>query len=236
MDKKETTKTKLRYLLAIHDGVERNSAGYVEIAEVGNHYIGPFKPVKKAGLIKFKKLIDKYQPDETRGIFNFKAMIPSNLLFTDGINVMIWSCKSAKRKLNYKGDFIEVNIPNLIFLTSLNKLSVFAVKVNSITENTKLFIPAFTNLSSISIGRVCMGNSIGYNFDTKTFKQWMDHYENAFFLSEFNSDYFSHLKNNKFTNADEYWEYIFKTKKIPLIETDLTLKKIINEYSTFFTE
>lgn len=239
MAKKERVKTELRYLLAIHDGTERNSSGYVEVAEVGKGYISPFKRVTKTGFRNIKKLLVKYEIEEDKGIINFNEIIPSNLLYTDGKSILIWLHKAKTTKLNYKREFNTVKMPHLVFFANRRQLKVFAVKTMKITENTKLFVPMLTNLSSVSHGSVCMGNSIEFHYNNmKSISEWISYYENAFFGSEFNSDYYSSLniKIDGVNDADSYWRHLFTTKKIPLHETKFTLKNLINERSAFFAQ
>jgi PRTRC genetic system protein B len=116
------------------------------------------------------------------------GFLPKNLLSYSNDNAqqnMIWYVESSAHKLNFiKGLGIKngtMHLPTLVFKLVGSKLSVFAVKTNNVTEETKLYKAPFHNI--YSDGHICMGSAkVIKAYDVRTLmKSW----EDAFFLSKF---------------------------------------------------
>ena len=228
---KEQIGFKLTKILCLYEKSSNRNV-YAEIAEVENDFIGPFKPLSVDTVEEFKKKISKIKVEKEVERISI-GLIPSNVLFFNGHNTMIWHVRSKIQNLSYKEKSYRVQYPHMIFMLKNRELYAYEVKVprSKITTSTKMYLPNLCNIESN--GRVCMGAMVDMRLGRiNDPNKVVDIYTKTFFQTEFSNDYFGQhsLLFKEYKTAEKYWEKVFKTKKVvPSMDEKYSLSKILNK-------
>ncbi len=191
------------------------------IALVGYSYLDNYyfesHPIDDKGRIKqgkpmdhntMDKLLNSFDPRTEKKVVYPEGPIPSVLRYV-GIEKKeyIWSCPGVKRMLYFKDKFIgngEAYVPDMVFHTTGNSLSVFVIK-DTRSGNPELFLSPFPNC--YVNGGVCQGSAKAKRAGNK-WSDIMTYWEDIFWKSEF-----SHTTSDKVYdgNITLLWKEQIKT-------------------------
>jgi PRTRC genetic system protein B len=157
---------------------------YLEFRNISNNGImGAGKPVS---LEFIQSLAESFSVKSTTIPY---GEIPKELWFADTREEKyIWHRPPCKKQMYFKK---ELNIPNgtyaipgLVWMVKRENLYVFAYKSKRLSHNSQLYSAPFFNVNAGS-GSVCLGNAKLKKPENLTFLNFLNYWEDKFFLSEF---------------------------------------------------
>jgi PRTRC genetic system protein B len=115
--------------------------------------------------------------------------IPKELWFADTWEEKyIWHRPPCRKQMYFKKDLNIPNgeycIPGLVWMVKRNTLYLFAYKAKRLSPDTQLYAAPFFNVNAGS-GSVCLGNAKLKKPEDLTFLNFLQFWEDKFFLSEF---------------------------------------------------
>ena len=226
---KERKGFRLTKILCLYEKSD-NSATYAEIAKVKNEFIGPFKPLSISTVEELKTKVSNIEVEKAVEKISI-GLIPSNVLFFNGQNTIIWHVPSKVQNLSYDEKTYRVKYPHMIFKLKSRTLYAYEVKVprSKITPSTKMYLPNLCNIESD--GRVCMGAMVDMKLGRISDpNKIVEIYTRTFFQTEFSNDYFGEHQSifKEYKTAGKYWKEVFKTKKVvPSMDEKYPLSKIL---------
>lgn len=157
----------------------------------------------------------------------FKGIIPKNIITvrnSPGHTLVAWTTKPQIMRMYFTKSVelkdIIAPVPRLLWVAENNKLSIYAMKSNTLNSKTKLFMAPFSNVSDN--GSVCWGTGKWPN-DAKYYEDYIKGIELGFWESKFSHNMKNVLSKSK-TDLHQLWESLDGKNKFP---TDELLESLI---------
>lgn len=117
------------------------------------------------------------------------GIIPSNLLYADsrkGHEKYVWYNPPQRRMMYFKQSLnvenAEYNLPGVVYVTTNDRLDIYAYKGDKPEERTELFAAPFFNVTGAS---VCLGSTKLEKPTNPTYTDLLEYWEKRFWLTEF---------------------------------------------------